>query len=191
PAWDESKPAAERNTGGSAPKANASRAPGLGQHFHVEFEAPRCGAEGKKTKNARFVRVVLNGFTIQENAEVAGVTRGAAFKDEVPLGPLMIQGNNLSPGHALRNITVKRFGPDKLTAENLHYKLYSGDYKDKAVGAYDEEKPKSEGVPERFAHGAVEKSGKFALVFTGALVAPRDGAYRFSIESGGMTRLLV
>ena len=187
--WDESKPAAERATGGSAPKANASRAPGLWQRLHVEFEAPRFDAAGKKTRNARFVRVVLNGFTVQENVECAGPTRGAAHQDEAPLGPLMIQGNNLAPGHALRSLAVKRFSNEKISPGDLRYKLYAGTYT--AVGSYDTETPKAEGALERFAHGAVEKTGRFALVLTGTLVAPRAGAYRFATESSGPSRLLI
>ncbi len=189
PAYDESKPAAERNTGGSAPKANASRAPGLWQHLHVAFEAPRFDASGKKTKNARFVRVVLNGFTIQENVECAGVTRGTAFPTEAALGPLMIQGNNLSPGHAVRNLAVKRFTTDKISTANLAYKLYPGSYP--SIGAYDAEKPKAEGKLARFTQAAVEKDGRFALVITGTIEVPRAGTYRFTTEASGPSQLLI
>ena len=172
---------------GAAPRANAGRAPGLWQKLRIEFQAPRFDANGKKTRNARFAKVVLNGFTIHENVEVTGPTRAAAFNDEKPLGPLMIQGDH-GPV-ALRNLRVKRFQPGTIATENLHYKLYAGDFK--TIGAYDTATPKSEGRPERFAHGAVEKSGKFALVFTGALVVPRAGTYRFAIESGSLARLTI
>ncbi|MEY2880251.1 MAG: hypothetical protein RLZZ15_2631, partial [Verrucomicrobiota bacterium] len=189
PAYDESKPAAERNTGGSAPKANASRAPGLWQRLHVEFEAPRFDASGTKTRNARFVRVLLNGFTIQENVECLGATRGGAFKDEAALGPLMIQGNNLLPGHAIRRLAVKRFTGEKISTADLRYKLYAGNYT--AVGAYDTETPKAEGALEHFSHAAVEKTGRFALAISGTLTVPRAGAYRFSTETSGPSRLLI
>jgi hypothetical protein len=186
--WDPSRGAGNEGYDGHAPRANACRAPGLWQTLHLEFQAPHFNAEGKKTKNARFTKVVLNGFVIHENAEVTGPTRSAAFNDEKPLGPLMIQGDHGSV--ALRNIAVKRFNSgEAIATRNLHYKLYSGDFK--TIGAYDKEKPKAEGMPERFAHSAVEKSGKFALVFTGELIAPRAGAYRFAIESGSTVRLLV
>src|SRR6185503_17098727 len=127
--------------------------------------APRFDAGGKKTKNARFTKVVLNGFVIHENVDVTGPTRSGAFIDEKPLGPLMIQGDHGAV--ALRNLAVKRFGTGAIAAENLRYKLYAGDFKE--AGAYDAKSPTAEGVPEKFAHGAVEKSGKFALVFTGSL----------------------
>lgn len=187
--WDEAKPRGEQGTGGSAPKANASRAPGLWQHYHIEFEGPRFDAQGNKIKNARFVKVVLNGFVVQEDVEVPGPTRGAAFQDEKPTGPLMIQGNNLVPGHAVRNITVKRFGPERIAVEGLRYKFYSGEFEQ--IGDYDALPPTAEGVPAEFAHGVVEKSGQFALVFTGTLVVPKDGLYAFGIESASVTRLTI
>ncbi|MSU49303.1 MAG: DUF1080 domain-containing protein [Opitutus sp.] len=186
--WDPARGKGNEGYEGTAPRANASRAPGLWQRLHLEFQAPRFEAGGKKSKNARFTKVVLNGYTIHENVEATGPTRSSAFEDEKPLGPLMIQGDHGAV--ALRNLAFKRFDADHaITTKNLHYKLYTGDFK--TVGAYDQETPKAEGVPERFAHGAVEKSGKFALVFSGSLLAPREGAYRFAIETGGMARLLI
>ena len=58
------------------------------------FRAPRFDAGGKKTANARFVKVVHNGQVIHENVEVTGPTRAAAFNDEKPHGPLMLQGDH-------------------------------------------------------------------------------------------------
>ena len=189
-AWDETKPAGQQGTGGHAPKANASRAPGLWQHYHVEFEAPRFDGSGKKTRNARFARVVLNGFTVQENAEVTGPTRGAMFQDEAALGPLMIQGNNLAPGHAVRNLAVKRRDANaKITVEGVRYKLYDGE--PKGVGDYDAKTPTLEGSLEKFSQAAVEKNGKFALVFNGSITVPSAGAYAFTTEASGPVRLLV
>lgn len=92
--WDDSRPKGQKGYEGIAPRTNACLAPGLWQHLHIEFEAPRFDAAGKKTRNARFPKVVLNGITIHENAEVTGPTRSAAFNDEQPLGPLMIQGDH-------------------------------------------------------------------------------------------------
>ncbi len=185
--WDAARGVGKESYEGSAPRANAARAPGLWQRLRIEFQAPRFDAAGRKTRNARFARVVLNGFTVQENVEVTGPTRSAAFEDEKPLGPLMIQGNH-GPV-ALRHLAVKRFTAGTIKTEGLLYKLYAGDFK--TVGAYDTATPQSEGVPARFAHGAVEKSGRFALVFTGSLVVPRSGAYRFAVESAGPARLTI
>ena len=173
---------------GTAPRANACRAPGLWQHVHVEFQAPRFDAAGKKTRNARFVKVVLNGFTIQENAEVTGPTDAAAFTDEKPLGPLLIKGDQKP--FAIRKLTYKRFDATaRLDTENLAYQLYNGSFG--KVGEYDGKTPSAAGKPARFAHSAVEKNGKFALVFTGSLIVPREGDYAFSAETNDPARLTI
>jgi hypothetical protein len=90
---------------GHAPRVNASRRPGEWQTFDVVFRAPRFDAAGKKIANARFVKVVHNDQVIHENVEVTGPTRAAAFNDERPLGPLMLQGDH-GPV-AFRNIWIK------------------------------------------------------------------------------------
>jgi len=41
-----------------------------------------------------FVKVVLNCEVLHENVEVGGPTRSAAFHDEAPQGPLLIQGDH-------------------------------------------------------------------------------------------------
>jgi hypothetical protein len=186
--WDDARGKGKEGFEGVAPRANACRAPGLWQSLHIEFEAPRFDAAGRKVRPARFVKVVLNGFTLHENVEVNGPTRSAAFTDEKALGPLMIQGDHGAV--ALRRLAVKRFEAGlEVKAENLRYKLYAGDFKQ--LGDYDRQQPTSEGVPSRFSQAAVEKSGKFALVFTGSLTVPRAGDYRFAIETGSFARLQI
>ena len=185
--WDTARGKGKEAFGGTAPSANAARAPGLWQKLRVEFQAPRFDAAGKKTADARFLRVVLNGHTIHENVTVSGPTRSAAFDDEQPLGPLMIQGDH-GPV-AVRRLAVKRFEPGlRVGVEDLAYKLYAGTG---GIGSYDRETPKSAGPLTRFSHADVGKSGRFALVVTGRLVVPRAGNYRFSTEASGNTRLLV
>jgi hypothetical protein len=92
---------------GQAPKVNASKAPGEWQTFDVIFRAPRFDTSGRKTENARFVKVVHNGQVVHENVEVTGPTRAATYENvpEKPLGPLMLQGDH-GPV-AYRNITLK------------------------------------------------------------------------------------
>jgi len=87
--WDKGK-----GYEGHPPRVNVSRAPGEWQTFDVIFRAPRFDASGKKIANAVFVKVVHNGTVIHENVEVTGPTRAAAFNDEKPVGPLMLQGDH-------------------------------------------------------------------------------------------------
>lgn len=84
----------ERGVGGSAPRLNASRRPGDWQGFHIFFQAPRFDASGRKTSNARFVRVLHNGDLVQENVEVDGGTRAHMNLAEAPKNPIMLQGDH-------------------------------------------------------------------------------------------------
>ena len=90
---------------GRPPSANASKPPGEWQTFDVIFRAPRFDAAGKKTENARFVKVTHNGRVIHENVEVPRPTCAAKWLDEKPSGPIMLQGDH-GPV-AYRNLKVK------------------------------------------------------------------------------------
>ena len=81
---------------GHPPRVNASTPPGTWQSFDVVFRAPRFDANGKKTENAKFVKVLHNGVLVHENVEVTGPTRGGLdeFKPEVATGPIRIQGDH-------------------------------------------------------------------------------------------------
>jgi hypothetical protein len=89
----------------AAPRTNASKAPGEWQSFDVVFRAPRFDAAGKKTANAKFVRVLHNGTLIHENVEVKGPTPAALGGPERAQGPLLLQGDH-GPV-AFRNIRIK------------------------------------------------------------------------------------
>jgi len=96
------------NTEGHKPKVNVSKAPGEWQTFDIVFKAPRFDANGKKTANAKFVKVLQNGVVIHENVELNGVTRGAIggnLAKEVTVGPLRLQGDH-GPV-AFRNIRIR------------------------------------------------------------------------------------
>ena len=84
----------ETGVGGSAPSRNASRKPGDWQSFYIAFRGPRFDASGKKTANAKFLRVVHNGFTIQKDVEVDGATRAAMNLPEAAKNPVMLQGDH-------------------------------------------------------------------------------------------------
>lgn len=90
---------------GHPPRVNASRPPGQWQTFDVIFRAPRFDQTGRKTENARFVKVIHNGVVVHENVELTGPTRASTYNDEKPTGPLMLQGDH-GPV-AYRNISIK------------------------------------------------------------------------------------
>jgi hypothetical protein len=97
---------------GVSPRTNAALPAGQWQTLDVTFQAPRFGAAGKKTANARFVKVVLNGQVIHENAEVPYPTGAAWISKETPDGPLLLQADH-GPV-AFRNVRIRPYAvPDK------------------------------------------------------------------------------
>ena len=105
--WGKEKPTAA-DIGGiygaSAPRVNAAKAPGEWQKFVIEFQAPRFEGK-KKTQNAVFKKVVLNGQVLHENVEVAGPTGGNLGQGESATGPLMFQGDHGAVSY--RNIAIR------------------------------------------------------------------------------------
>jgi hypothetical protein len=79
--------------------------PGEWNTYDISFRAPRFDAQGKKTENAKFISVTLNGRKIHENVEVPEPTGGQLPGGERATGPLMFQGNHGIV--AFRNVRVK------------------------------------------------------------------------------------
>ncbi len=102
----EEKPSYHHIDRGVPPRVNAAKPAGEWQSLEIEFIGPRFDEHGKKTSNAKFVRVVLNGKVIHKNVEVSAPT-GAAWRlvKEVPRGPLLLQGDHGRV--AFRNIQVR------------------------------------------------------------------------------------
>jgi hypothetical protein len=98
-----------QGVGGSAPSRNASRRPGEWQSVQIWFRAPRFDSSGKKVENARFIRVLHNGLSIQNDVELEGPTRAHMAIPEAPTNPLMLQGDH-GPV-AYRNIYVRALRP--------------------------------------------------------------------------------
>ena len=73
--------------------------------YDIVFQAPRFDANGKKTQNAKFISVVLNGVKVQENVDTPKPTGGQLSNNEKAKGPLMLQGDHGCV--AFRNIRVK------------------------------------------------------------------------------------
>ncbi len=79
---------------GYPPRVNASLPPGAWQTLDITYQAPKFDASGKKTANARFVKVVLNGQVVQENVEVPCPTGNNWKNKEKPSGPILLQGDH-------------------------------------------------------------------------------------------------
>lgn len=101
--WDEAR--TPKGHESHAPKTNAARPAGEWQSLDIKFRAPRFDKTGKKITDAKFISVKLNGVTLHKNINCSGPTRGAAFENEAPTGPLMIQGDH-GPV-ALRNVWLR------------------------------------------------------------------------------------
>ena len=79
----------------NAPKVNACKKPGEWQSLVIEFRGPRFDEAGKKTANAKFVKVTLNGQVVQEDIEVVrGTGSGGKVAKEKPEGPVYLQGDH-------------------------------------------------------------------------------------------------
>lgn len=84
----------EKPVGGSIPKVNAAKKSGEWQTYQIEFRAPRFDSTGKKTSEAKFLKVLYNGQLIQENVSCEGPTRSGMNLPEAARGPLMVQGDH-------------------------------------------------------------------------------------------------
>lgn len=105
--WDPSRGKGNEGYEGHIPKVNASKAPGEWQTFDITFRAPRFDAAGKKTENAKFIKVLHNGVLIHENVEMTGPTRGSKFPEEGAKGPIVIQGDHGPVAYRNLKLTAK------------------------------------------------------------------------------------
>lgn len=86
------------------PSVNACKPPGEWQKLVIDFRAPRFDQTGKKTANAKFVKVTLNGKVVQDNVEIAHGTNVSRNAPEHPTGPIYLQGDHGAV--AFRNLKV-------------------------------------------------------------------------------------
>lgn len=172
---------------GKAPLVNAARAPGLWQRLRIGFRAPRFDRQGHKTENARFVFVELNGVRIHDNVEVPLPTGGPVSKEEVPMGPLMVQGDH-GPV-AFRNLNVQHLAEGNLTIEDLRYRQFPGDFQsaDELVA----QTPATAGpLPELTGRVGAEEDA-FGVLYQGNIKAPAAGAYSLRLNYQGGVQLTV
>jgi hypothetical protein len=176
--WDDGRPEGRQGYEGHPPAQNVSRAPGLWQHYRIEFRAPRFNAQGQKVENARFVKVVHNGVVIHENVEVTGPTRAAAYQDEKSMGPLMIQGDH-GPV-AIRSIKYKAYGNDKVTLSGLKLTAYEGRFS--SVAELAAAKPAASMDIELLQHQGTETKDYYGGKINGTIVIPKSGPYHLDLN---------
>ena len=174
---------------GNPPSTNASKSPGLWQHFKILFHAPRFNNEGEKIKNAIFQEVWLNGVLIQENVEVTAPTRSAAFEDEKARGPLMIQGDH-GPV-ALRNIIYKKYEDKKLTLSDMYMTEYESN-SDTIVGLDTLKVIGESNVDSISANMVTGNRVTRILSYKGQMDVPNSGNYLFNVglNHGGALLLI-
>ncbi len=166
---------------GHVPRVNASRAPGLWQTLHIRFCAPRFDASGAKVEDARFELVVLNGAVLHQDVTVSGPTRAAAFTDEAPMGPLMIQGDH-GPV-AFRNVRYKRYDARRLETSGVRYRIEvsnPGAASDNALSVQEGE------LPALAAH-TIQEADPLKIEYAGTLHVPAAGLHRFSVALDWIT----
>ena len=90
--------------GAAPPKKPKYKKPGEWSTYEIHFVAPKFDNEGKKTANAKLVKVILNGAIIHKDLEMKGPTPGGVDGKEKAKGPILFQGNHGPVSY--RNITV-------------------------------------------------------------------------------------
>ncbi|MCE7071835.1 MULTISPECIES: family 16 glycoside hydrolase [Dyadobacter] len=185
--WNDSKPEGEKGYEGYAPRFNVAKAPGLWQNIKISYQAPRFDANGKKTANAVFLSIVLNGVTIHENVEVSGPTRGSLTGEDVAMGPIRIQGDHGSL--AIKNIVINNFDKKPGTLSELTYKTY--------YGALSETEDLSKmtaaetGKAEALSWEILKENNNYSYVYTGRYNAATDGDYNFKLQASGNSYLKI
>ena len=188
--WDKTKDKGNEGFEGQAPLVNAAKAPGLWQHFKIIFHAPKFDLSGNKIQNAYFEEVWLNGVLIQKNIEVTGPTRAAAFPDEKPLGPFMIQGDH-GPV-AIKDIKYKLYNDHKIEIKNTSLNIYDNSIKMRIVKNIDSMTPintiKADSISPLMS---IDKNAQNILVYNGTFTIPKSGDYLFDMTVNGGAALLI
>ncbi len=77
---------------GEAPALESFKGPGQWHDLDLVFRAPRFDAQGKKTEDARFEKVLVDDILLHESLDVPGPTEGG-YEGEVARGPLRFRGD--------------------------------------------------------------------------------------------------
>ncbi|QVY66025.1 DUF1080 domain-containing protein [Polaribacter sp. Q13] len=187
--WNKEAAKGKEGYEGHAPMVNASKAPGLWQHLKVIFHAPKFNSEGKKTKNAWFEEVLLNGVLLHKNVEVTGATRGGKAK-EVATAPFMIQGDHGAV--AFKNIKYKLYGNKKIGIKETTLKVYDNPDKSRGLKKYEERKLIQEIKVDSISPLVRFKPNvQHTLNYTGQFDIPTTGEYLFDVNVYGTAVLII
>lgn len=135
------------------------------------------------------LKVKLNGMVIHENVEVTGPTRAAAFNDEKPTAPLMIQGDH-GPV-AFKNIRYLSYGSDVPNLSNLRFAYFQGEYKRDTLKANPVFKAQKTGAATELTVKNCPAPDDFILKYTGNLNVKTAGKYTFQVQAGGKNTLKI
>lgn len=170
---------------GIPPRLNACLAPGLWQHIEISFQAPRFDAAGKKTSNARLLKVVLNGALIHENIELTGPTGGPISEQEAAVGPFLIQGDHGPVAFRNFNISSKQGKP--IQGGPFAYRVIYGEFRN--ASDFAGKKVELEGTTELLTWEVAKKDNGFATIFSGSLNTTEAGKHRITLQIGGRSSL--
>lgn len=185
--WNDDMPEGQKGYEGIAPRTNAAKAPGLWQHIKISFQAARFDASGKKTQNAKFIKVELNGTVLHENVEVTGPTRGSMKAEDIAIGPLRIQGDHGSV--AFRNIKYSNYNQPSATLSDISYRVYYGSWMENVdLTTLD---AKDQGEVEQLTWEVSKESNNYIIDYTAKVEVPTDGKYTFHYQMSGNTLLKV
>ncbi len=169
------------------PSMNVCRAPGLWQHLHVKFRAPRFDAQGGKVQPAMFEEVVLNGTTMQLQVAAASISPDALLTEEKSDGPLAL----LASGPvALSRITYRVIKPLVTSLINLSYTYYKGDFTDQFpdLAKFTASPKKSSAT---LTGISTTGDGTYAMDYVGEIEIPAADRYTFALLTNGVGRLYV
>ncbi|MEO6759628.1 MAG: DUF1080 domain-containing protein, partial [Saprospiraceae bacterium] len=173
---------------GVAPRENACLAPGLWQHLEISFQAPRFDAAGKKTANARLLKVELNGVLLHENLDLTGPTGGPISEKEAATGPFMIQGDH-GPV-AFRNFRISdRQGKPVTSSKAFAYRVIYGEFR--APEDFAGKKAELEGSTEKLSWEVAKRDNAYAIQFTGTLDIAKAGLQRIILQNAGRSSLKI
>lgn len=178
--WDEKRGKGNEGFEGYAPRQVVSRAPGLWQHLKISFQAPRFDAAGKKTENAKLLRVELNGVLIHENVELSGPTRGA-LGAEKKMGPIRFQGDHGAV--AFRNIKFTNFSKPRPELGSLSYAVYKGLFEKEPD--FSKLRTEIQGTSAVLSSNFSNLPDTFLIRYVGTIKVSEAGDYNFNLLPGG------